>query len=292
MNIALTGSSGLLGSHLCNDLKKMGHNILCISSSKSSPQDQIYSYQQILSGDLNIQVDYILHLATINSNLSESQISHEVNLAKKVIHCMEALGCSNLVFFSSIKVYGENTFNNTQKISETSLLKPRCFYGKAKAQCEQIIAESALKKNFSYLIFRLPPVLINHPKSNLRKLFQIVEKGLPIPSFRIGDKNQRSFLSYDLLIDVLKIALSNSGKLNNSPINLSDFYPISTNNLLRRFGNSIDKPAMIFYLPNFLFQAMMKVNRLQLILVRLFGNFYISNDKLQKEFQLPKNNEE
>ena len=84
MNIALTGSSGLLGSHLCNDLKKMGHNILCISSSKSSPQDQIYSYQQILSGDLNIQVDYILHLATINSNLSESQISHEVNLAKKV----------------------------------------------------------------------------------------------------------------------------------------------------------------------------------------------------------------
>ena len=135
-------------------------------------------------------------------------------------------------------------------------------------------------------------MLINHPKSSLGKLFKIVEKGIPIPSFKIGDQNLRSFLSYDLLINVLQIVLNKRDKLNNSSVNVSDPFPISTNNLLRRFGKSINKPAIIFYLPNFLFQAMMRVNRLQWILVRLFGNFYISNDKLQKEFQRSKNFEE
>jgi hypothetical protein len=32
---------------------------------------------------------------------------------------------------------------------------------------------------------------------------------------------------------------------------------------------------------------MIKINRLQLILIKLFGNFYISNAKLKKEFKLP-----
>jgi hypothetical protein len=53
----------------------------------------------------------------------------------------------------------------------------------------------------------MPPVLINHPKSNLGKLFQLVEKGIPIPSFQVGDINQRSFLSYELLAYVLEAIL-------------------------------------------------------------------------------------
>ena len=55
----------------------------------------------------------------------------------------------------------------------------------------------------------------------------------------------------------------------------------------KRFGKSINKKPRIIYLPNFLFTAMIKINRLQSILCRLFGNFHISNAKLKKEFKLP-----
>jgi hypothetical protein len=133
----------------------------------------------------------------------------------------------------------------------------------------------------------MPPVLINHPKSNLGKLFQLVEKGIPIPSFKVGDINQRSFLSYDLLAYVLKIILNKGTIPLSQTFNLSDSEPTSTNGLLKRFAKSINKKPRIIYLPNFLFKTMIKINRLQLILCRLFGNFHLSNAKLKNEFKLP-----
>ena len=287
MNIALTGSSGLIGSKLLSDLKNMGHEVLCISSSNSSQNDNIFLYEELRSKKVNFNADFIMHLASINSNLTESDIHLEVELLKKVANSMEVLNCKNLVFFSTIKVYGENSFD-FHLIDESFPHKPECFYGEAKAKCEKLLEELAYEMKFNYLIFRMPPVLINHPKSNLGKLFKLVEKGFPIPSFRIGDINQRSFLNYDLLIYVLKVVLSNGIIPSSKVFNLSDSEPISTNNLLKRFGRSINKKPRIIYLPNFLFKAMSRINRLQLILCRLFGNFYLSNANLKQEFKLPK----
>tara|TARA_B110000003_G_C16545795_1_gene494621 strand:+ start:28 stop:897 length:870 start_codon:yes stop_codon:yes gene_type:complete len=285
MNIALTGSSGLLGSKLLLDLQNMGHEVLCISSSKSSPKDNIFLYQELRSKKFNFNADFILHLASINSNLKESEIYQEVNLLRKVTSSMETLNCKNIIFFSTIKVYGENSFDFTL-IDESFPQKPECFYGKAKAKCEILLKELSHEMKFNYLIFRMPPVLINHPKSNLGKLFQLVEKGIPIPSFTVGDINQRSFLSYDLFSHTLKVILNKGIISSSQTFNLSDSEPISTNDLLKRFGQSINRNPRIIYLPNFLFKTMIKINRLQLILCRLFGNFHLSNAKLKKEFKL------
>mgnify|MGYP001210049433 FL=1 len=286
MNIALTGSSGVLGSQLLLDLRNMGHEVLCISSSKSSPKENIFLYEELRTKKFSFKADFIMHLASINSNLTELEIYQEVDLLRKVISSMETFDCKNIIFFSTIKVYGENSFDFTL-IDESFLLNPECFYGKAKAKCERLLKELSNEMKFNYLIFRMPPVLINHPKSNLGKLFQLVEKGIPIPSFSVGDINQRSFLSYDLFAYTLKVILK-QGRIDSSQtFNLSDSETISTNDLLKRFGKSINKKPRIIYLPNFLFKAMIKINRLQSILCRLFGNFHISNAKLKKEFKLP-----
>ena len=113
-----------------------------------------------------------------------------------------------------------------------------------------------------------------------------MEKGLPIPSFSKGDSNLRSFLSYEFLYSAIKMALRLEYKLPNKVFNLSNTHPISTNELFRVIGLSFNKNARIVYFPNSLFQAMIKVNRLQLILCNLFGNFNMSNAKLLKEFDL------
>jgi len=286
MNIALTGSTGLIGSKLLLDLQKMGHEVLCISSSRSSQEDNIFLYEEIRSKKFNFNADFVLHLASINSNLTQLEMHQEIDLLEKVTGIMETLNCKNIIFFSTIKVYGENSFDCTL-IDETFNQNPECFYGKAKAKCERLLEELSNEMKFNYLIFRMPPVLINHPKSNLGKLFQLVEKGIPIPSFQVGDINQRSFLSYELLAYVLEAILQKGTIFSSQIFNLSDSEPISTNDLLKRFGRSINKNPRIIYLPNFLFKAMIKINRLQLILCRLFGNFYLSNAKLKKEFELP-----
>jgi UDP-glucose 4-epimerase len=225
-------------------------------------------------------------MASINSNLTESELHLEIDLLRKVINDMESLKCKNIIFFSTIKVYGENSFDFSI-IDESASKNPECFYGIAKAKCERLLKELSHEMKFNYLIFRMPPVLINDPKSNVGKLFKLVEKGIPIPSFAVGDINQRSFLSYDLLVYILKVILKRGIIASSQAFNLSDHEPISTNGLLKRFGKSINKKPRIIYLPNSLFKAMIKVNRLQLILSKMYGNFHLSNAKLKKEFELP-----
>jgi len=290
MNIALTGSSGLIGSHLLKDLSDLGHEVLCISSSNSSHKDNIFLYDELQSAEISFKADFIIHLASLNSNLDESEIALEIALLKKTLNCMENLNCKNIIFFSTIKVYGENSFNlNLINVDENFSKTPKCHYGLAKEKCEKELIHLSHNKNFSYLIFRLPPVLINHPKSNLGRLFQLVERGFPIPSFRIGDLNQRSFLNYDLLVHVMREVI-NKGQIPSSKIlNIADSEAISTNDLLRRFGKSVNKTPRIIYLPNIIFKAMIRINRLQLILCKIFGNLSISNEKLKEEFNIPKN---
>ena len=288
MNIALTGSSGALGSRLLGDLRKMGHNVLCISSSFSSSKENIYSYQEILSQSIKFQADYFLHLATFNSDLSEAQVALEVSLTNTAIKCMENLGCKNFIFFSSVKVYGENSFNS-KKFTEDSSQLPQSLYGLAKLECEKVILQNAELKHFNYLIFRLAPVLIHSSKSNLGIIFRIIQMGIPLPTFKIGDSNKRSFLSYNFLSLVLKITFDDLKRVNNDIFNLSDSIPVSTNALFGKLAKDVNKKLRIIYLPNFLFRAMMKVNRLQLILAKLFGNFYIPNDKLKTKFNIPEN---
>ena len=182
MNIALTGSSGLIGSKLLKHLCDLGHEVLSISSSHSSHKDNIFLYEELQSREISFKADFLIHLASINSNLEESEIPLEIELLNKAIDCMENLNCKNIIFFSTIKVYGENSFNaNLINVDENFPKAPECSYGLAKELCEQALINLSHEKNFNYLIFRLPPVLINHPKSNIGKLFQLVERGFPIP---------------------------------------------------------------------------------------------------------------
>ena len=283
MNIALTGSSGLIGSLLVDDLKKAGHKVLCISSSHSLPKEGIFSYEEVISREMSLKVDCILHLASINSNLKESQVSDELDLSQKALNSMIALDCKKIIFFSSIRVYGSNSFE-CKKFTEESALEPKCHYGKAKKRCEDLIIEMAPIQNFNYLILRLPPLLLSHSKSNLGKLFLGIKKGLPMPSFHIGDRNERSFLSYDLLLSALGSVLNNNTRIENEIFNLADPSPISTNALVRKIGKILDKKPRIIYFPNFIFHLMIRVNRLQLILCRIYGNFNISSEKFRKSF--------
>ena len=285
MNIALTGSSGLIGSCLLKDLKRTNHNLICISSSYSRPNENIYSYEDMLAGKILESIDCIIHLASMNSEMSKEEIPLEVEITKKVIEGMDAMRCKKIIFFSTSKVYGENSFVQDIFLEDSSL-NPLCPYGQAKVECEQVIDRFSEDMGYRYIIFRMPPILINDPKSNIGKLFEIIGKGLPIPSFSQGDSNLRSFLSYEFLYSSIKMALRFEYKLPNKIFNLSNTHPISTNELFRVIGLSMNRNARIVYFPNFLFKAMIRVNRLQLILCRLFGNFNMPNTKLLTEFDL------
>ena len=103
MNIALTGSSGLIGSILANDLKALGHKVLCVSSSRSVHKQNIFSYEEVISGKVNITADCILHLASINSDLGQSEIDEDILLIIPVPWLIPAIlfpVVASAIFFS------------------------------------------------------------------------------------------------------------------------------------------------------------------------------------------------
>ncbi len=283
MNIALTGSSGSIGSLLIKDLKKAGHKVLSISSSKSMQNQNIFTYEEVILGKTDIKADLIIHLASANSSLDEFEIDEEVNLAKKVLKSMDALDCKKIIFFSSIKVYGENS-SADNLLTEESFLGPKSSYGKAKMKCEKIFIEMASVENFEYIILRLPPLLIDNPSSNIGKFFYLIKRGLPIPSFLRGYKNKKSFLTYENLLTSLELILKSKEKINNGIFNLADPTSISTNSLFEKIGGIVGKKPKIIHLPDFFYNLMLRVNVLQSILNRLYGNFNVSSKKFKNTF--------
>ncbi len=283
MNIALTGSSGSIGSLLINDLKKAGHKVLSISSSQSIQDQNIFSYEEVMLGHTDTKADIIIHLASANSSLDAFQIDEEVNLAKKVLKSMNALDCKKIIFFSSIKVYGENS-SSDKLLTEESLLEPKSSYGEAKMKSENFFIDMASVENFNYVILRLPPLLIDNPSSNIGKFFYFIRRGFPVPSFSKGNENKKSFLTYENLLTSLELILDSKEKINNGIFNLADPTSISTNSLLERIGTIVGRKPKIIHLPDFIYNLMLRVNVLQSILNRLYGDLDISNKKFKNTF--------
>lgn len=214
MIIAVTGSNGAIAKKLIPFLENHGHEIIKISTSLTPNSQSTFSYQELQSQNILKKVDLFIHLASFNSNLKKDSMEEEVDLTRIVLASMPAMHCSKLIFFSSCKVYGDN---DTSLVSydETHPANPVCMYGKAKLECESLIADQA-NSNLSSIIFRLPPVLNESNGSNLAKLMMFARKKNPILSFAEGETNQRSFISFNNIELVMKYILDNPSFIQDS----------------------------------------------------------------------------
>ena len=279
MIIAVTGANGLIGRELVPFLKNLGHQVLIIASSHSSNfAKNVFSYSDLLDNKISYKVDLFIHLASINSKLTAKQIKDEIHITETVLSGLPLLNCKNLIFFSTSKVYGDNSLD-LNYFKESSPLNPICYYGQAKRMCEDLIRKKSLNSDLNALIFRMPPVLNKSEASNIGKLINLSKTGIPIISIAQGNFNQRSFISLNNIRVVIKSILANPKVFQtNETYNLSDDRAISLNELL-----SISGGKKIYSLPAFLGKFLLYVPFVNSILVKLFGNFVLDNSKLKSE---------
>lgn len=278
MIIALTGSNGSIGKELLPFLIDLGHQVITISSSVAGDGKNNFSYKDLKKREVPFQVDVFIHLASINSEMSEDSVQEEVQLVETVLASLVSLRCKKLIFFSSSKVYGNNSLE-PNFFNEFSALNPQCNYGKAKKLCEETIILQSATLNIYYLILRLPPVINQSKKSNIGKLINFARKKSIIPSLAHGNSNQRSFISMNNIHSFFYYIFKNSHLLEKKEIyNLSDSEHISLNELL-----SISGKSTIFSLPMGVSKLIFKIPVLKNMLIKIFGNFVIENKKLTSE---------
>ena len=277
MIIAVTGATGSIGKELTPFLEKLGHTVVKISSSIENNEKYIFSYDDYRNGRIRIDVDILIHLASHNSSLTEENYKNEIQLADDIINGLSSIGCKRLVFFSTGKVYGDNSFL-FQEFDESSSLNPSCHYSKAKKECEALILQRSHNLEFNSIIFRLAPVLNKSTSSSLGKLMKIAGLGIPLPSLSTGESNQRSFITFDNLLTVMEHVIKDADStFINEIYNLCDNDHISLNDLFR-----LNKKSLVIKIPRAVSEQLLKNAYLKNILLRLYGNFVLKNGKLKR----------
>ena len=197
MKIAITGSNGFIGKHLKEMLINMNYQIVTISNKKNFENKiENYTFDEFFLGNLRINFDCILHLASPNYDYCKDGSLKKgiTELTQKLVSSLHIYNCKKLIYFSSAKVYGEPSFNNNIYY-ENSKLMPKTDYGKEKAITEEIIRTYSQKSGLNYIIYRMPMVYGPNMESNIGRLIKMIESSIPIPYFSETSRYKKSFIS-------------------------------------------------------------------------------------------------
>jgi nucleoside-diphosphate-sugar epimerase len=188
---------------------------------------------------INGKIVTILNLAAIHrepGHLEEEYFETNVNGAKNICSFADNYDCKNIIFTSSIAVYGSGEYEK----NEIDDLNPSTPYGKSKLIAEKIHLDwqRTDKKNKIISICRPGVVFGAGEQGNVTRLIKIIKKRL---FFYFGNKQLHKAAIY--INELIRIIFwvnerQLSKKLEGNVLNNASFYPCPT---IENFVNSISK---------------------------------------------------
>jgi nucleoside-diphosphate-sugar epimerase len=212
MNALVTGATGFIGSHLCEELARRGHKVTCLIREKSNLKWIENIDLKIISGDCEkIEslydavdgVDYVFHLAGLTKACSEEKF-----------FCANTRGTENLInavaeknpklkrfiYISSLAAVGPS--KNGSPLKEEADPMPVSSYGKSKLEGEKAVLK--YKKSIPVTVLR-PSAVYGPRDRDLFIFFKILKKGI----FPDWGKCYYSLLYVDDLIQGIILAAEN-----------------------------------------------------------------------------------
>ena len=252
MLIAVTGSNGFVGNYLCKHLIEIGYKIRPIQRVKGKNTFLINDFKnsndwsRALSG-----VDVVVHCASkVHSfddsiqSISDYELINVISteeIAKEAVK----LNIKKLIFLSTVKVYGEKTFDG-KPFNNNTKFSPKDEYSRSKMNAENVLKEISNKYGLKITIIRIP--LVYGPKvgANFYNLIKLVNYQIPLPFGNI--RNKRSVIFIGNLVDFISKCISSNDSVNKSFV-VSDKYPLSTKELVILISKGLKNKVIIFKLP-------------------------------------------
>ena len=290
MNIVVSGANGFIGRNLISCLKQM-KNITLITISRN-PSDECkenaneYSYEDLYNGLLNNNIELFIHLASPNYDYCKDNSLNEgiVDLTQSILKSLKIYNCKKFIFFSSCKVYGESSSSKIVH-NELSDLMPVSDYAKAKVKAEDVIMKELTNSDINYLIYRLPFVYGYGMKSNIGKLLKIIDKSIPVITFRNNQELRKSFLSTENINRLISYNIDNPSSVNNQIYNISDTEPLSLDTFLKEYKKQAHSRSPIISMPRVIANLFFKAPLLRNLIIKIFGGFEIDNSKIKRDFK-------
>ena len=273
MKIAITGSTGFVGTNLISYLKE-NNEILPVNLRVCNE----------IKFDSAVKV--VIHLAGKAHDLKNVKDKDEyykinLDLTVKVFDTFLNSTAKTFIFMSTVKAVADNCDG---VLTEKHTPNPQTHYGKSKLLAEEYILSKKLPEGKK--IFILRPCMIHGPgnKGNLNLLYKLVKIGIPWPLGAF--ENKRSFCS----IDNLSYIVNSLVEKNNIPsgiYNIADDDVLSTNEIIKLFCKISKKKTKIIEISKKIIFKIADIGdsfRLPLNnerLTKLTENFVVSNSKIK-----------
>lgn len=289
MKILITGSDGFVGSTLCDALQQRGiENVQTVRKNASGAKISVgnlsaeTNWQHVLPG-----CTCVIHLAARVHVMDEQagdplaafraiNVDATLNLAKQAV----AAGVRRFVFVSSVKVNGEETFEQPFTAFDTPA--PLDPYGQSKLEAEVALQELARETGLEVVIVRPPLVYGPGVRANFLNLMKLVRKGLPLPLGAIH--NRRSMVAVGNLVDLL-ILCSWHQQAVGQVFMVSDECDMSITQLLRQLSHGMQRRNLLLPIPAGLIAGTARLMGKSAIASRLLGSLQVdiqhTKDRLQ-----------
>jgi len=257
--VLVTGASGFVGRTLCEMLVSKG--VLVTAAVRNTDIEGCVFIGEINAqtewADVLVGVDCVVHLAArvhvmneTSSNPLEDYRCVNVKGTQKLARDAAKAGVKRLVYLSTIKVNGENTFENP--FTEKDIPHPVGPYALSKMEAENSLRQISDDTGMSVVIIR--PVLVYGPgvKANFQTMMRWLVRGVPLPLGAIH--NKRSLVALDNLVDLIATCIDHPAAANQTFL-VSDDEDLSSTELLRRMAGSLDKRVCFLPVPAVLLQA-------------------------------------
>ena len=252
--VLVTGSAGFLGQRVCLALRHHGWHVRamihrhassvasddCVAADICAPD----SLRRAVDG-----VDAIVHLAARVHVMRETasnplQAFRTVNVegTRTLLAAAQEMGTSRFLLISSVKAVAELSVG---PLTSRTPPEPRDPYGVSKLEAERLVADIDSTK-LRTSILRLPLVYGPGMGGNMLRLFQLVDRGVPLPFGNIP--NARSIVYADNVAAAIAHVLA-LPELPSGPFFVSDGDDVSTTDLVRAIAEALGRPSRLIPMP-------------------------------------------
>ena len=219
MRVFVSGGAGFIGSHLCERLLKLGHEVVAFDNLVLGKKELLAACLQnprfkFIEADLvdlervkleTKGMDLVFHMAA-NSDISQGAARTDVDMRNgtiatyNVLEAMRVNGIKRLVFPSTSAIYGEAALKPTPE--SYGPLFPISFYGASKLACEAMVSAFSHNCGMRAWIYRFANIVGSHSTHGAIHDFVVRLFKDPSQLQVLGDGTQRkSYLHVQDCID-------------------------------------------------------------------------------------------
>jgi nucleoside-diphosphate-sugar epimerase len=252
--VLVTGATGFLGTHVAGALIRRGLAVRALTRRPGSPVpagsepapvaslDDSPGLRRALEG-----VTTVVHLAAHvhQTGAPQDEAAYRaVNLDGTValLEAGVAAGIRDFVFVSTVKAVGESS---VEPWTERTPPVPVDPYGRTKLAAEKAVRAAAVRHGLHAPILRLPLVYGPGMRANALRLFELIDRGIPLPFGAVD--NRRSLLYVgNFLAALTAVVEQESG---NELFFVSDGPAVATPELVRIIARALGRPARLVPVP-------------------------------------------